>query len=184
MTTVVETKRRRRPRKKAGKKRRQKRERERTRGLFCTGEKSIIIIIARGIYPQRIIISSSVVEEKERRETKREKRERERTRGEKRMTHPVNAKTINQNVISAEYAVRGPIVIRAGELEEQLEKDPSSVPFDDIVLCNIGNPQSLGQKPITFFRQIMAICDYPDLLESPKRRRSSRKTSWRDRETC
>ena len=84
------------------------------------------------------------------------------------MTHPVNVKTINQNVLAAEYAVRGPIVIRAGELEEQLEKDPSSVPFDDIVLCNIGNPQSLGQKPITFFRQIMAICDYPDLLESPE----------------
>ena len=80
--------------------------------------------------------------------------------------HPVNSKTINQNVLAAEYAVRGPIVIRAGELAEQLKKDPSSLPFDDIVLCNIGNPQSLGQKPITFYRQIMAICDYPDILNS------------------
>ena len=32
------------------------------------------------------------------------------------------------------------------------------------MLCNIGNPQSLGQKPLTFFRQILAICDYPELL--------------------
>jgi alanine transaminase len=84
------------------------------------------------------------------------------------MVHPVNAKTINQNVLTAEYAVRGPIVVRAGELALQLKKDPSSLPFEDIVLCNIGNPQSLGQKPITFYRQIMAICDYPDLLDSPE----------------
>ena len=82
------------------------------------------------------------------------------------MVHPVNANTINQNVLTAEYAVRGPIVVRAGELALQLKKDPSSLPFEDIVLCNIGNPQSLGQKPITFYRQIMAICDYPDLLLS------------------
>ena len=85
------------------------------------------------------------------------------------MVHPVNANTINQNVLTAEYAVRGPIVVRAGELAEQLKKDPSSLPFEDIVLCNIGNPQCrLGQKPITFYRQIMAICDYPDLLDSPE----------------
>jgi alanine transaminase len=72
--------------------------------------------------------------------------------------------TINQNVIKAEYAVRGPIVIRASELQERLKNDPNSVPFEDVVLCNIGNPQSLGQKPLTFFRQILAICDYPELL--------------------
>ena len=69
--------------------------------------------------------------------------------------------TINQNVIKAEYAVRVPIVIRASELQERLKNDPNSVPFEDVVLCNIGNPQSLGQKPLTFFRQILAICDYP-----------------------
>ena len=35
------------------------------------------------------------------------------------MVHPVNANTINQNVLTAEYAVRGPIVVRAGELAVQ-----------------------------------------------------------------
>lgn len=33
-------------------------------------------------------------------------------------------------------------------------------------MCNIGNPQSLGQKPITFFRQVLALLDCPSLLES------------------
>jgi hypothetical protein len=29
--------------------------------------------------------------------------------------------------------------------EADLKKDPSKYPFDKIVYCNIGNPQSLGQ---------------------------------------
>lgn len=29
-----------------------------------------------------------------------------------------------------------------------------SLPFDRIINCNIGNPQQLSQKPITFFRQV------------------------------
>lgn len=33
-----------------------------------------------------------------------------------------------------------------------------TVPFDEIVYCNIGNPQSLGQKPITYFRQACNVC--------------------------
>ena len=32
-------------------------------------------------------------------------------------------------------------------------------------MCNIGNPQSLGQKPITFYRQVLALCDFPDMLD-------------------
>ncbi|KCV69378.1 hypothetical protein, variant [Fonticula alba] len=38
------------------------------------------------------------------------------------------------------------------------------LPFDEITLCNIGNPQQLGQKPITFFRQVSALVDCPSLL--------------------
>lgn len=28
-----------------------------------------------------------------------------------------------------------------------------------------GNPQILGQKPITFFRQILSLVDYPDVRD-------------------
>ncbi|GFH09772.1 aminotran_1_2 domain-containing protein, partial [Haematococcus lacustris] len=36
------------------------------------------------------------------------------------------------------------------------------------VWCNIGNPQILGQKPITYFRQVLALCEYPPLLDHPQ----------------
>ena len=65
-------------------------------------------------------------------------------------------KTLNPRVVRAEYAVRGAIAIRAEQLSAQLAAKSGStkLPFDAIVSCNIGNPQQLGQKPITFFRQV------------------------------
>lgn len=39
-------------------------------------------------------------------------------------------------------------------------------PFDRLVFCNIGNPQELQQAPITFFRQVMALVTYPQLLDA------------------
>ena len=59
-------------------------------------------------------------------------------------------------VLDTEYAVRGPIVARAQELERQGR---------EIIYCNIGNPQALGQKPLTFVRQLLALCQYPELLD-------------------
>ena len=79
------------------------------------------------------------------------------------MASGITIDTINPKVKEMQYAVRGAIVSRAGEIEEQLKKDPSKHPFDKIVMCNIGNPQSLGQKPITFYRQVLSICDYPEV---------------------
>ncbi len=65
---------------------------------------------------------------------------------------------LNLNLLRAEYAVRGPIVIRAQQLEEQGKK---------IIYCNIGNPQALKQKPITYLRQILSLVEYPALLKDP-----------------
>lgn len=65
-------------------------------------------------------------------------------------------KDINPNLINSQYAVRGKIVSRAQELEAQGRK---------IIYCNIGNPQALKQKPITFVRQILSLIEYPSLLE-------------------
>ncbi|GAA6009605.1 hypothetical protein JCM10207_004121 [Rhodosporidiobolus poonsookiae] len=77
--------------------------------------------------------------------------------------------TINKNVLEAQYAVRGAIPLRAEELREVLEhkgKD-AGLPFDQVVSCNIGNPQQLDQKPLTFLRQISALTEYPDLIDHP-----------------
>jgi len=71
-------------------------------------------------------------------------------------------KDINPNLLNAEYAVRGPIVDRAQELEKQGKK---------IIYCNIGNPQALKQKPITYIRQILSLMEDPGLLNNPDVRR-------------
>jgi len=63
---------------------------------------------------------------------------------------------LNPNLLNAEYAVRGAIVDRAQELEKQGRK---------IIYCNIGNPQAFKQKPLTYLRQILALVEYPELLE-------------------
>ncbi len=64
-----------------------------------------------------------------------------------------NSIIVNQNIIDLEYAVRGPIPQRAAELKKQGRK---------IIPCNIGNPQALGQPPISYYRNVLA------LLENPK----------------
>ena len=65
---------------------------------------------------------------------------------------------VSHAVRETQYAVRGAIVARASELERQGRR---------IIYCNIGNPQSLGQRPLTFVRQVLSLAEYPALLESP-----------------
>jgi alanine transaminase len=62
--------------------------------------------------------------------------------------------TINQNLIKAKYEVRGGIVLRAEEIKKEMEKG-RKMPFDDFVYWNIGNPQNLGQMPISFTREVL-----------------------------
>jgi hypothetical protein len=63
---------------------------------------------------------------------------------------------INQQVVNASYAVRGKVVDLAMRLQNQLDTKPGSLPFNELVQCNIGNPQSLGQLPLSFHRE---VCD-------------------------
>lgn len=62
--------------------------------------------------------------------------------------------SLNPNVLKTQYAVRGQVVILAEKLRQQLAQPNHGLPFNDIVFCNIGNPQQLGQKPISFFRDV------------------------------
>lgn len=82
--------------------------------------------------------------------------------GHAHISFPLSANNINPKVKEAQYAVRGEIVARAKEIENDLKKG-KKLPFDQVIYCNIGNPQQLGQVPITFFRQVLAICDYPNV---------------------
>jgi len=61
--------------------------------------------------------------------------------------------TLNPRVVQAEYAVRGIVVSKAAELEKRLIRG-EQLKCKEIIACNIGNPQSLGQKPLTWVRQV------------------------------
>ena len=68
--------------------------------------------------------------------------------------------TINDSVKKASYAVRGRIVAKAQELQKQGKQ---------IISCNIGNPHSLGQTPISFIRNVLALVLSPEAkIDGPK----------------
>lgn len=78
----------------------------------------------------------------------------------------LNINNINPHVKKARYAVRGELAIRAETYRAKLAKGSGEeLPFNKIIAANIGNPQQLDQKPITFFRQVLSILEYPALLE-------------------
>eukprot|EP00250_Pteridium_aquilinum_P011838 c20342_g1_i1 orf=72-596(+) len=83
---------------------------------------------------------------------------------------PITIDTISSKVVTCEYAVHGEIVAHAESLQHTLQTNPSSLPFNEILYCNIGNPQSLGQQPITFFREVLALCNNPGLLDKGETR--------------
>lgn len=72
---------------------------------------------------------------------------------------PIQLSDLGSSVLDTQYAVRGPIVARAQELERAGRS---------ITYCNIGNPQALGQRPLTWTRRVLALCEQPDLaVEAP-----------------
>ena len=60
--------------------------------------------------------------------------------------------SLNKNVINMEYAVRGPLYHKASALRKQGRT---------VIPCNIGNPQALGQTPVSFYRQVLSLLEYP-----------------------
>jgi glutamate--glyoxylate aminotransferase len=52
---------------------------------------------------------------------------------------------LNENVKKVQYAVRGELYLRASELQKEGKR---------IIFTNVGNPHALGQKPLTFPRQV------------------------------
>ncbi|XP_066426133.1 alanine aminotransferase 1 [Molothrus aeneus] len=72
--------------------------------------------------------------------------------------------SMNPAVRRVEYAVRGPIVIRAMEIEQELRKGVPK-PFSEVIKANIGDAHAMGQQPITFLRQVAALCLCPELMK-------------------
>lgn len=60
--------------------------------------------------------------------------------------------TVNRRILEMEYAVRGPIPRRAAELKQRGRR---------VIPCNLGNPQALGQQPISFYREVLSLVEHP-----------------------
>nr|DAD30835.1 TPA_asm: hypothetical protein HUJ06_009686 [Nelumbo nucifera] len=71
---------------------------------------------------------------------------------------PLDYDSINENVKKVAYAVRDELYLRASELQKEGKK---------IIFTNVGNPHALGQKPLIFPRQVVALCQAPFLLDDP-----------------
>lgn len=95
--------------------------------------------------PSKLLIKSNIVEKTLKR------------------TKVLTIDSMNPHVKSIEYAVRGPLVIRAGEIEKELQTKKRDFPA--VIRANIGDCHATGQEPLTFLRQVVAICAYPALLK-------------------
>lgn len=59
------------------------------------------------------------------------------------------------------------MALKAASVQKNLQTNPSSFSFKSLISCNIGNPQALGQKAITFIRQVSAAVTHPPLMDIP-----------------
>jgi alanine transaminase len=76
----------------------------------------------------------------------------------------LNINNINPHVKAAKYAVRGELAVKSEEYRAYLQGGMTDLPFAQVISANIGNPQQLDQKPLTFFRQVLSLLENPALL--------------------
>jgi alanine transaminase len=86
----------------------------------------------------------------------------EETESARRSPKRLTEETMSQRLRTMEYAVRGKVVIKADIINTELQKGNSDYPFDHIVYTNIGNPHSVGQRALTWPRQVLALVDLPN----------------------
>jgi len=76
---------------------------------------------------------------------------------------------MSQTTRKMEYAVRGEVVNEADRINAKLmEKKETStddsddqLPFSEIIYTNIGNPHGVGQRALSWPRQVLALADLP-----------------------
>lgn len=66
---------------------------------------------------------------------------------------------INENMKKCKYEVRGEIYLAAVKRTQEGK---------EVIYTNVGNPQALGQIPLTFGRQVMALLMAPFLMDLPQ----------------
>ena len=75
----------------------------------------------------------------------------------------LNEDSMARSLKKMEYAVRGKVLIAAEQIDKDLKSGKGDkYTFDNIVYTNIGNPHSVGQLPLTWPRQVLALTELPD----------------------
>ncbi|CAL1294649.1 unnamed protein product [Larinioides sclopetarius] len=74
--------------------------------------------------------------------------------------------TINPLIRNMQDAEMSQTVRRAREIERELRKGVMK-PFTEVIRADMNDIQAMGQKPITFIRQVLTTCTYPLLLNDP-----------------
>ncbi|XP_040211028.1 alanine aminotransferase 2-like [Rana temporaria] len=77
----------------------------------------------------------------------------------------LNLETMNQAVLHVRVPVQGSVSARAVEMQKEINQGIIK-PFRSITKCHYADPQAMGHKPRTFLRQVVALCTYPDLLDT------------------
>merc|ERR1711953_1562390 len=88
------------------------------------------------------------------------------TLSEEKMGPTITIDNMNPCVKKMEYAVRGPLVIRATEIEKEMQNGVSK-PFNDVIKANIGDAHAMGQAPVVFLRQVLGLVVNPDGMKDP-----------------
>lgn len=73
--------------------------------------------------------------------------------------YTLTAANINENVKKCRYDVRGEIYLAAVKRTAEGK---------EVIYTNVGNPHALGQRPLTFSRQVLALMFAPFLMDQPQ----------------
>ena len=71
----------------------------------------------------------------------------------------VNMDNINPLIKTCKYEVRGEIYLASVERAKEGK---------EVIYTNVGNPQALGQKPLTYIRQVLSLMVAPFLIDQPE----------------
>lgn len=79
----------------------------------------------------------------------------------------VTMDNIHQGLRNVGLPIESPIIQRAQELEEEVRRGAEKH-FKKVLKANLGDCQAMGQKPITFLRQVIILVTYPELMKDPR----------------
>lgn len=75
---------------------------------------------------------------------------------------------MNSAIRTMRASLLNPVVIRAGEIEEELYRKETRKPFEELIIANVGDAQAMGQRPITYIRQLLAVITFPELINDSR----------------